>query len=83
VSYVKGQNYQLTFLMDIVHLWYILSAKAICVSWISNLECTMCVVRFVLCHNTCKSRCALIIAVLCALFIYWLYYAAIVCTVYL
>jgi hypothetical protein len=45
VSYVKGQNYQLSFLMDIVHQWYILSATAICVSWISNLECTMFVVR--------------------------------------
>jgi hypothetical protein len=29
--------------------------KAICVSWISNLECTMFVERYVLCHNTCKS----------------------------
>jgi hypothetical protein len=45
VSYVKGQNYQLSFLMDIVYLWYILSAKMICVSWISNLECIMFVVR--------------------------------------
>jgi hypothetical protein len=44
VSYVKGQNYQLYFLMDIVYLWYILIAKAICVSWISNLERTMFVV---------------------------------------
>jgi hypothetical protein len=52
---VKGQNYQLSFLMDIVYLWYILSAKAICVIWISNLECTMFVERYVLCHNSCTS----------------------------
>jgi hypothetical protein len=45
VAYVKGQYYQLPFLMDIVHLWYILNAKAICVNWISNLQCTMFVVR--------------------------------------
>jgi hypothetical protein len=76
-------SYQLSFLMDIVYLWYILSAKANCVSWISNLECTMFVVRYVLCHNTCKSWCALIVAVLCVLCIYWLHYVSVVYTMYL
>jgi hypothetical protein len=36
-------------------IWYIQSAKVICVSSISKLECTMFVVRYVLCNITCKS----------------------------
>src|SRR5215510_868604 len=91
-----GQNYLIYFLMGIVYLWYILSAKANCVSCIDKLECTMFVMWNVLCHITCKSWCDfdsllywVYIAVLrahdcivCSL-LYCVYYACIGCTFYL
>jgi hypothetical protein len=74
-SCVKGQNYQLSFLMILVCLWYILSAKAICVSWIRNLECTMFVVRYV-CVIIRVSHDVLWLLLYCVYYAstYWLYY---------
>jgi len=46
--YQKGQNYQKSFLMELVYLWYILVVLA--------AECTMFAVRYY-CHITFKSWC--------------------------
>jgi hypothetical protein len=69
--------------MDIVYLWYILSAKAIWVSRISNFECTVFVVRMFCVIIRVSQDVFQFIAVLCVLCIYWLYYVSTVYTIYL
>jgi hypothetical protein len=66
-----------TFIITLQYkLWYIQSAKVICVSSISKLECTMFVVRYVLSYYVQ-------VMMYFDSLLYCVYYVSIVCTMYL